>query len=90
MPATLSKSQQASQRRERFREYMKKLNPTAPARLTIDGGLVVEDLRGSQFKALAARAELDPASQRVLACIWRERSPLRGLKMPLTTPAKQH
>ncbi|MGD0775758.1 MAG: hypothetical protein ABSC05_23330 [Candidatus Solibacter sp.] len=66
MPATISKSMQASQRRERFREYMKKLNPTAPARLTIDAGLVVEDLRGSQFKALVARAELDPASQQLV------------------------
>lgn len=66
MPATISKSMQASQRRERFREYMRKLNPTAPARLTIDSGLVVEDLRGSQFKALVARADLEPASQQLV------------------------
>jgi hypothetical protein len=66
MPATISKSMQASQRRERFREYMRKLNPTAPAQLTIDSGLVVEDLHGSQFKALVARAELEPASQQLV------------------------
>ena len=66
MAATISKSVQASQRRERFREYMRKLNPTAPARLTIESGLVVEDLRGSQFKALVARADLEPASQQLV------------------------
>src|ERR1035438_4840489 len=66
MPATISKSMQASQRRERFREYMRKLNPTAPAKLTIDLGLVVEDLHGSLFKTLAARADLEPGSQQLL------------------------
>jgi flagellar biosynthesis GTPase FlhF len=66
MAATISKSVQASQRRERFREYMRKLNPTAPARLAIDSGLVVEDLHGSLYKTLAARADLDPGSQQLL------------------------
>jgi hypothetical protein len=66
MPATISKSMQASQRRERFREYMRKLNPTAPARLAIDTGLVLEDLHGSLFKTLAARADLEPGSQQLL------------------------
>jgi hypothetical protein len=66
MPATLSKSLQASQRRERFREYMRKLNPTAPARLALDSGLVVEDLHGSLYKTLAARADLEPGSQQLL------------------------
>src|ERR1017187_8029178 len=66
MPATISKSMQASQRRERFREYMRKLNPIAPAKLTIDLGLVVEDLHGSLFKTLAARADLEPGSQQLL------------------------
>ncbi|MCX6631357.1 MAG: hypothetical protein NTW28_27405 [Candidatus Solibacter sp.] len=45
---------------------MRKLNPTAPARLTIDSGLVVEDLHGSLFKTLAARADLEPGSQQLL------------------------
>jgi hypothetical protein len=66
MPATISKSMQASQRRERFREYMRKLNPTAPARATINAGLVVEDLHGSLFRTLAARADLEPGSQQLL------------------------
>ena len=66
MPATISKSVQASQRRERFREYMRKLNPTAPAQLAIDSGLVVEDLHGSLFKKLAARADLEPTGQQLL------------------------
>src|ERR1035437_2208766 len=66
MAATISKSMQASQRRERFREYMRKLNPTAPARLAIDSGLVVEDLHGSLFKTMAARADLEPGSQQLL------------------------
>src|ERR1039457_833062 len=66
MAATISKSVQASQRRERFREYMRKLNPTAPARLAIDSGLVVENLHGSLYKTLAARADLEPGSQQLL------------------------
>jgi hypothetical protein len=66
MPATISKSTQSSQRRERFRDYMRKLNPTAPARMTIEAGLVVEDLHGSLFRTLAARADLDPGSQQLL------------------------
>jgi hypothetical protein len=45
---------------------MRKLNPTAPARITIDSGLVVEDLHSSLFRTLAARADLDPGSQQLL------------------------
>jgi hypothetical protein len=66
MAATISKSVQAAQRRERFREYMRKLNPTAPATQTIESGLVVEDLHGSLYKTLAARADLEPGSQQLL------------------------
>src|ERR1035437_6656217 len=66
MAATISKSMQASQRRERFREYMRKLNPPSPARLAIDSGLVVKDLHGALFKTLAARADLEPGSQQLL------------------------
>ncbi len=66
MPATISKSSQSSQRRERFREYMRKLNPTAPARIAIESGWVVEDLHGSLFRTLAARADLEPGSQQLL------------------------
>src|SRR5271166_3054927 len=66
MPTTVSKSELSAIRRERFREYMRKLNPTAPARTTIESGLVVEDLHGSLFRTLAARADLDPGSQQLL------------------------
>src|SRR3984885_6214072 len=66
MPTTIAKSSQSSQRRERFRDYMRKLNPTAPARTTIEAGLVVEDLHGSLYRTLAARADLDPGSQQLL------------------------
>lgn len=66
MPTTISKSSQSSQRRGRFRDYMRKLNPTAPARITIEAGLVVEELHGSLFRNLAARADLDPGSQQLL------------------------
>ena len=66
MPATMSKTKEASLRRERFREYMRKLNPTAPARTALDSGLVLEDLHGSLYKILAARADLDPGSQQLL------------------------
>ena len=66
MPATISKSEQSSQRRVRYRNYMRKLNPTEPARMTIESGLVVEDLHGSLYRTLAARADLDPGSQQLL------------------------
>jgi hypothetical protein len=45
---------------------MRKLNPTAPPRMTIEAGLVVEDIHGSLFRTLAARADLDPGSQQLL------------------------
>lgn len=66
MPATLSKSQESAQRRENFRRYMGGLNPTAPAWMAITSGLVFEDLHGSLFKTLAARADLEPGSQQLL------------------------
>ena len=66
MPATLSKSKESAQRRERFRVYMSGLNPTAPAWMTIRSGLALEDLHGSLFKTLAARADLEPGSQQLL------------------------
>ena len=66
MPATISKSNDAVLRRERFREYMRALNPAAPARVAIESGLVVEDLNSSLFKTMAARADLDPGSQQLV------------------------
>jgi len=66
MPSTISRSHESVQRREKFRDYMRKLNPTAPARTTIDSGLVIEDIHASLFRTLAARADLDPGSQQLL------------------------
>ena len=45
---------------------MRKLNPTAPPRLTLDAGLVVENLREPLFKGLVARADIEPSSQQLL------------------------
>jgi len=45
---------------------MRKLNPTAPARMAIDSSLVIEDIHASLFRTLAARADLDPGSQQLL------------------------
>ena len=67
MPSTISRSHESVQRREKFRDYMRKLNPTAPARTAIDTGLVIEDIHASLFRTLAARADLDPGSQQLLA-----------------------
>ncbi len=55
-----------SVRRESFREYMRKLNPTAPAWTIIDSGLAVQNLHGSLHQTMAARADLDPGSQQIL------------------------
>jgi hypothetical protein len=66
MPPTISKSRQSTNRRERFREYMRKLNPIAPPQMAIKSGLVVEDLHAALFRTLAARADLEPGSQQLL------------------------
>jgi hypothetical protein len=53
-------------RRESFREYMRKLNPTAPAKSIVDAGLAVTNLHGALYLTMAARADLDPGSQQIL------------------------
>jgi hypothetical protein len=50
-------------RRERFRLFMKRFNPTAPARTAIDDGLICEEPGRSVFKKLAVGADLRPGSQ---------------------------
>jgi hypothetical protein len=45
---------------------MRKLNPTAPPRSTLDAGLVVENLHEPLFKGLVARADIEPSSQQLL------------------------
>jgi hypothetical protein len=54
------------QRRGKFRAYMQAFNPTAPPQDAIEAGLVCEDLHGSLFRSLAARADLEPGSQQLL------------------------
>lgn len=53
-------------RRERFRQYMRAFNPTAPAAEVIHDGLVFEDLHQSLHRNLAARADLEPGSQQLV------------------------
>jgi hypothetical protein len=66
MPQVLPPHPIALIRRDRFREYMKRLRPTAPARQAIEAGLVVGDLHGALYQKLAARADLEPGSQQLL------------------------
>src|SRR5258706_11094150 len=56
-----------AERRARFRDYMRRFNPTALAMETIGSGLVFEDLHGSLYTKLGSRADLDPGSQQLLA-----------------------
>ncbi len=67
MPEVIESQPKALSRRDRFREYMKRLNPSAPAREAIEAGLVVDDLHQSLYQKLAARADLEPGSQQLLA-----------------------
>ncbi|SPE37365.1 hypothetical protein SBA6_70007 [Candidatus Sulfopaludibacter sp. SbA6] len=53
-------------RRERFRAFMKRFNPTAPPRVAIGDGLVCEQAGRSVYKKLAAGADLTPGSQQLV------------------------
>jgi len=55
------------ERRARFREYMRRFNPTAPAVEAIKAGLVLDDIHGALHSKLASRAEIEPGSQQLLA-----------------------
>jgi hypothetical protein len=55
-----------SNRREKFRAYMRAFNPSAPALEVIKAGLILEDLHQSFHKSLAARADLEPGSQQLV------------------------
>jgi len=56
-----------AERRARFREYMRRFNPTAPAAEAIKAGLVLDDIHGGVHTKLASRAEIEPGSQQLLA-----------------------
>ena len=66
MAVTIPNTTRAAQRREKFREYMRRLNPTAPPQDAIESGLVIPELHGSVFLTMAARADLEPGSQQLL------------------------
>jgi len=53
-------------RRQRFRAFMKRFNPTAPAKAAIGEGLIYQDVGRSVFKKLAAGADLNPGSQQLV------------------------
>jgi len=66
MPEVLQSQPESRTRRDRFRAYMRNLNPTAPAREVIASGLALENLHQSLYRKLAARADLAPGSQQLL------------------------
>ncbi len=66
MPEVLQPPPKAVTRRDRFREYMKRFNPTASARDAIEAGLVVDGLHQSLYQKLAVRADLEPGSQQLI------------------------
>lgn len=53
-------------RRERFRSFMRRFNPTASPKLAIDEDLIWTDESRSVYKKLAATAELRTGSQQLL------------------------
>ncbi len=53
-------------RRQRFRSFMKRFNPTAPAQAAIGDGLIYRSAGRSVFKKLAAGADLTPGSQQLI------------------------
>lgn len=55
-----------SDRRQRFRKFMKRFNPTASAKVAIGEGLICQYTGRSVFKKLAAGADLTLGSQQLL------------------------
>lgn len=65
MPETQATTPTAD-RRERFRSFMKRFNPAAPARAAIGDGLIYQYPGRSVFKKLSAGADLTPGSQQLI------------------------
>ncbi len=65
MPTTVE-TNTGMDRRTRFREYMRKLNPSLPGPMVIEAGLALSELHGSLYRTLAARADLEPDSQQIV------------------------
>lgn len=53
-------------RRQRFRSFMKRFNPTAPTKVAIGEGLICQQAGRSVFNKLAAGADLAPGSQQLV------------------------
>ncbi len=62
LPATAT----GPDRRERYRAFMRQVNPTLSPRTSIEEGLIAEDQGRSVYRKLAARAELRPGSQQLV------------------------
>lgn len=65
MPGQLA-SPAGTDRRQRFRAFMRRFNPTAPARSAIAEGIVYEVSARSLSKKLAATADLTLGSQQLV------------------------
>jgi hypothetical protein len=65
MPKSLSTTA-VPDRRQRFRAFMTRFNPTAPARSAIEEGLIYRNAGRSVFKKLAAGADLAFGSQQLV------------------------
>jgi hypothetical protein len=72
MPETTAPTKMGhAERRARFRDYMRRFNPTAPAMEAIGSGLVYEDLHGSLHTnasqhPLLVIAQLSSIGERIL------------------------
>jgi len=61
----LAHSDVVPDRREKFRQFMKCFNPTAPGQAILQG-LIVEEPTRSFYRSLATRADLEPGSQQLV------------------------
>ena len=66
MPEHVLQAEAPTDRKSRFRAYMARFNPTAPALRSIDQKLVVDRGPESVHAQFAVRADLEPGSQQLL------------------------
>lgn len=64
--ADVSATATGRNRRQRFRAFMRRLNPTGSPKLTIEEGLIYEDPDRSVFRKMAATADLRTGSQQLV------------------------
>ena len=65
-PVHFSRRLNSCQEAQRFRSFMKRFNPTAPAKAVISDGLIYQSGGRSVHKKLAAGADLAPGSQQLI------------------------